>query len=198
MYRYFFLAALCLTPLAARAQDPKVCAALSEDKARLECYDLVHRKTANVTNSSKWSVREEQSKIDDSRNVFLQVASIEPVVNQYRQSEPAFLTITCRQKTTDLFISFAGHFMSDLNGSGRVTTRVDKLPAKAISMRESNDHKALGLWDGGSSIPFIKTLLTGDVLYVRAVPYSASAVEIEFPISGIADAIKPLREACKW
>ncbi|KFG68716.1 type VI secretion system-associated protein TagO [Microvirga sp. BSC39] len=198
MYRCFFLAAVCLTPLAAHAQDPKVCAALSDDKARLECYDLAHRKTANVTSASKWQVREDKSRLDDSKEVFLSVLSAEPVRGKYGKEKYGSLHIACREKATNIYFVFGDHFMSSLQGAGKVNARVDTNTPKTISMIESNDHSALGLWGNRTAVPYIKDLLGGKSLYIRAVPYNESAVEMDFPIAGIEEAIKPLREACKW
>lgn len=198
MCRYILVGLLGLMPMAAYAQDPRTCAALSDDKARLECYDLAHRKTTNVTSTSQWRVVEDKSKLDDSREVSLSVLSAEMIRGKYRQPKHAALFINCREKTTDLYVVFGDHFMSDLSGGGRVNTRVDKSPARTVSMRQSNDHSALGLWDGATAIPFIKSLFGGNSLYVRATPHTESAVEMEFPIAGLEEAIKPLREACKW
>ncbi|MEZ0169949.1 type VI secretion system-associated protein TagO [Microvirga sp. TS319] len=198
MYHYFMMATLCLTPLAAHAQDPKVCAALSDDKTRLECYDLAHRKTANVANASIWQVREEKSRLDDSREVFLSVLSAEPVRGKYGQDKFGSLHITCREKATNIYFIFGDHFMSSVQGGGKVSARVDSNTPKTLSMIESNDNSALGLWGNRTAVPYIKDLFGGKSLYIRAVPFNESAIEMDFPITGIEDAIKPLREACKW
>ncbi|WP_414475903.1 type VI secretion system-associated protein TagO [Microvirga sp. M2] len=198
MHRYFLIGLLGLMPLSAYAQDPRTCAALSEDKVRLECYDLVHRKTAKVTNASKWQVVEEKSRLDDSREVALSVASVAAIRGKYGQEKYGTLVIICRERATHIYFAFGDHFMSSLGSAGRVSTRVDTNTPKTLPMRESNDHSALGLWERSSAIPFIKDLFGGKSLYVRAVPYNESAIELDFPIAGVEDAIKPLREACKW
>lgn len=196
--RYFTLLVLLVFPAVAYSQDPSRCTVLSSDKERLECYDLVFRKAPLVSNSSKWRVIEEKSKLDDSREVRLSVLSAEPVRGRFGETKNPILVLNCRERTTDLYIVFGDHFMSSLNGGGRVNTRVDRQPAKTFSMVESNDHKALGLWSGSSAIPFIKSLFGGSSLYVRATPYNESSLEMDFPIGGLEEAIKPLREACNW
>ena len=145
-----------------------------------------------------WQVTEEKSKIDDSKNVFLNLASLESIRNQYGQVARLELWISCREKKTDLYFTFGGHFMSSVNGAGALTYRVDKKAAQKKEFTESNNHQALGLWSGPTSIPFIKEMFGGSTLFVRAVPYNESAVTGDFNISGIEDAIKPLREACRW
>lgn len=68
------------------------CAGLSADAARLECYDLIFKKSVhsdpNVTladggRQTAWSVRKEISKLDDSKNVFIKVESIDTAPNRY-------------------------------------------------------------------------------------------------------------------
>ena len=145
----------------AQSPPPEICAKVSEDKARLECYDLAYRKTLNVSTTSKWKVREETSKVDDSRTVFLIVDSVEEMRGRYGKSEVAQLVMACREKDTDIYIGFGTHFMTSLNGAGKITTRVDKQPARSHSWRELNDNNALGLWTTASAVPFIKTLIGG-------------------------------------
>ncbi len=87
--------------------------------------------------------------------------------------------------------------MSDYQ-HGKITYRVDKLPAQTKRFRESNNHESLGLWSGKSAIPFLKELFGHDRLFVRATPHSESPLEASFDITGLEKAIEPLREACGW
>jgi type VI secretion system protein VasI len=87
--------------------------------------------------------------------------------------------------------------MSD-HQHGKVIYRLDEKPAGEKNMRESTDHKALGLWNGGASIPFIKQMFSHEKLLIRATPHSESPVTATFAISGLENAIKPLRENCGW
>lgn len=196
------LATLNLVHPATAQDDPEACARIHEDSARLECYDLIFRHTRSETEGTEgtgaWQVNVERSRIDDSTNVTIYVEASEPYVNRYgRQGHPT-LIIRCKENETNLYIHFAGAFMSDLRGGGRVTYRLDREDASRVSMRESNDHRALGLWSGGRAIPFIRRMLRHQTLLVRAVPHSAPAITTEFRIAGIEQAIQPLREACNW
>jgi hypothetical protein len=121
-----------------------------------------------------------------------------PVEDRYGRKAHLDLYIYCREKKTDLVILFGGHFMSSLGQGGTVTFRVDKKPAIQKSLTVSNDHSALGLWGGANSIPFIKSLFGASTLFVRATPHSHSSVSSEFNISGLQEAIVPLRRACGW
>jgi type VI secretion system protein VasI len=175
----------------AQAQDdPKACAAITLDAKRLECFDLIFKKSSATSSvpQSDWSITQEKSKIDDTTNVFASLGSVQPIRNQYGAPANLDLMIVCREKKTDLYITFGGEFMASIENYGQVTFRVDKRPAFQKNLTESTDHKALGLW-GANAIPFIKGLYGGSTLFVRATPYNESAVTGEFNISGVQDAL---------
>jgi len=189
----------CSSLAMAQEDTGTACALITDDGARLECYDLIFRKTSTaVPSNSQWDVTEEVSKIDDSKNVFMSVKSLEPNYNRFGAPETVELSIACRERKTNLWIYFGGEFMSDLDGGGEVTYRIDKSKAKKRDFSVSNDHTALGLWSGGESIAFIKELMLGEHVVIRALPMSESAVQVEFDVAGLATAIQPLRAACGW
>ena len=182
------------------ASDTDTCTAISNDERRLECYDLLFKKTVSRTTPAgkgQWSITEEKSMIDDSSKVVVSVTNSEPVQNRFGQTKTMHLIIACRENKTALWINF-DQFMSDHAGGGRVTYRIDKEKARSINMRNSNDHMALGLWSGGQSIPFIKKLKNAKSLLVRATPHSSSSITTTFPVAGIDKAIAPLSAACGW
>lgn len=186
--------------------DPNTCAAIKNDVERLECFDLIFSKSVIVNDEDKsaeavesaWHQRIDQSKIDDSKSVYLWTANVEPVSNEYGRNEPILLIIRCLENTTSMHFQFDRFFMADGQGAGRVTFRVDDREAFSLNLTESTDHRALGLWRGGVSIPFIKRIMDGDKLIVRARPYSGSFFTTSFNIAGLEEEVKPLREACHW
>ncbi|TSD87683.1 hypothetical protein FFK22_016220 [Mycobacterium sp. KBS0706] len=202
-----FLKGLFLGALAPAATDqayaasPEDCAKIAADTERLACYDLQFKASVSAVPQpaeSKWQVQEQISKIDDSKNVFLRVASSEPITDRLGQPSDLVFWIACRERKTSLWFDFGGQFMADLNGGGRVTYRLDKAAARIKSFDESNDNEALGLWNGGAAIPFIKELFGGTMLLVRATPFNESSITAELPIAGLEEAVKPLRQACSW
>lgn len=194
------LVVILLVSRANAEDDPKACTAITQDSKRLECFDLIFKKSSVTISSPKtdWVVTEEKSKIDDSTNVLLSLKSTQPIQNQYGVASYLEMSILCREKKTDFYIAFGGHFMANIESYGVVTFRVDKRPAVKKSLAKSTDHKALGLWGGANSVPFIRDLFGGSILFVRATPYNESAVSSEFNITGLQDAITPLRRACGW
>lgn len=165
--------------------------------------DKVEVETSSENNepekpSSPWRVSESTSEIDDSPRVILSVSSSDLIRDKFGRVGRGDLVLRCLENTTVLYVNFAGNFMSDHGSYGNVTYRIDDAEARTARMRESTNHESLGLWSGGASIPVIKRMFGHDTLIVRATPYNESPVTITFPISGLSEEIKPLREACHW
>ena len=143
-------------------------------------------------------MRRTQSQFDDSARVILSVLSEQPIRGRFGSPAQATLMIRCEENTSSLFVHFNDLFMSDIQGYGRVDYRVDDGRPGNVSMTASDNHQALGLWRGGRSIPFIRSLFGGERLYLRATPFNENRVEMVFPIAGLEEAIAPLRAACNW
>lgn len=190
----------------------KRCTALKIDSVRLACLDYIAK--GNLDSASEdtadsdetaspplahnnWKVGFETSKVDDTRTVVLSTQALDVSSGQYGNISRFTLLISCRENTTNFWIHFGGHFMSDYQ-HGRVTYRIDKNPAQNKRFRESNDNKYLGLGNGRAAIPFIKALFGAERLYVKATPHSESSVDAEFNISGLESVINPLRNSCHW
>ncbi|RAP39430.1 hypothetical protein BYZ73_20595 [Rhodovulum viride] len=177
------------------------CHDIADSSGRLECYDLesgyAAEPSADASALGQWVVETEVSKIDDSTNVFLTLDS-GTFTNCRYDSAPHQIGIACRENQTNVWFFFGGCYMSGIQGRGAVTYRLDKDPAATKRFIESSDNTALGLWSGSSAIPFIKGLLGHEKLFVQAVPVSESGVTAEYDITGLDEAIKPLREACNW
>jgi type VI secretion system protein VasI len=189
----------------ASAEDGSICALLEDDRKRLDCYDLLFKKpqaekpkpaepakTKTATGTGKWQLDSQLSKLDDSTNLFVSVAAIEPYDDGY-ESEYAGLTIACREGKTNLWVDF----QTSMFGNA-VIYRIDKTPAAKLKVELSSNSEALGLWTPEEAIPFAKKLLAADRLLIRAQPVGESAADFEFPVAGLAEAIKPLRKACRW
>jgi len=186
------------------------CSAITDGVKRLECFDNLassDQAEANKqasedlggqTTSDNWHTTINQSKIDDTTTVILLTPSKDEVQGRFNRTATPVLILRCLENTTSAFINFDGLFMADSGGYGRVTFRVDKTKAVTRSFSASTNHKALGLWGGGQAIPFIQNLMDGSALIVQATPHSESPVTMEFDISGLKEAIQPLRKACNW
>jgi len=181
--------------------DVERCTNIAESLKRLACYDdeagFEPEVKEEVIGTGDWRVRTETSKIDDSKTVFLSLSSEEQTNCRYKNG-PHTVYLACRENSTNLWFHFGDCFMSSIQGKGRVTYRLDSDKAATEGFRESNSNMALGLWSGSQAIPFIKKMIGHELMVVRATPFSDSTVTAEYNISGLEEAIKPLRESCNW
>ena len=194
--------------------DPASCAKLTTDATRLACYDALFGKpdtsastsaaAANdlpqptTTKPDNWMVATDKSKMTDQKNVYLAVNSDNAIPGTYGGSGPAQLTLRCQENTTSAILSVNDHFLSDIQGYGDVEYRIDKEKMHTAYMGASTDNTALGLWNGGSAIPFIRQLMGHHRLVVRVTPYNESPVEATFDISGLDAVLPDLRRTCHW
>ncbi len=191
---------------AARAEQHK-CHDITSNIDRLACYDEATGKTAAkvettatepLADKGKWRVQTEKSKFEDTKDVYLTLVSNDYMPNRFGQTSQAKLNLRCQENTTAFTIWFGGYHMADLQSYGHVDYRLDKGKASVWPMSESTSNQHLGLWSGSSSIPQIKKMLGKEELVIRATPFGENPVELTFDVSGLDEAIKPLREECGW
>lgn len=145
-----------------------------------------------------WQIRSSTSPFDDSKTVTMELYSLDEIPDRIGRSGKPKLYLRCKENTTNAFITFAGNFMADIQGYGRVRYRLDSDAAVTKRMQVSTDNEALGLWSGGTAIPFIKDMFGHETMILSATPYNQSAYTMSFDVKKLEEAIKPLREACHW
>ena len=96
----------------------------------LQCFDLVANKFQKEADSkakielsapkaqNKWDIYIEQSKIDDSTNVFVSTISLEPVSARFNRNTQPRLSLRCLENKTVAVLIFDEMFMSDIQGYG--------------------------------------------------------------------------------
>ena len=178
------------------------CHSIKSPLDRLTCYDNQTDRTIEETIQSdigkQFTVRVETSKFKDTTDVYISVRSEEAVADKYAfKRKKIQLTFRCLENTTALLL-LTDEYMSDRYQNNVVEYRIDKEKSKKKRLNVSSDGTALGLWSGGVSIPFIKTLFNKKMLAMRYTPYNDSPKTVEFNIAGLEEVIKPLRNACNW
>jgi type VI secretion system protein VasI len=178
------------------------CKSIIDDQARLACFDLAYgvRTIAPTDGPSpgKWQKSVQQSALTDEKTVVLRLSSDDEIRGQFGDTGPATLILRCLENTTSAYFLFNDHFLADIQGYGKVDYRLDQNTMRSANMDVSTDNKALGLWSGGKSIPFLKAMLGHSTMVVRATPFNESSVTVTFDISGIDGAIQELRDTCHW
>lgn len=174
------------------------CSAIKGDLERLECFDKLakNRGLAGpkvVSNpagkSGKWEVQTKVNPIDDSKTVALVLKS-DNAKSQW--GKPVVLIMRCQSNTTDLYIGWGTYLGSEAS----VLTRVGSKEARKTPWSLSTDSQAT--FFPRSPIGFIKELMETDKFVAQITPYNESPVTAVFDISGLSEAIVPLRETCSW
>lgn len=167
----------------------------AEKKQREKENELREKKRA-----AKWRESTDTNRITDTRDVYLTLQS-EPYSQKYG-THSATLTLRCQEKTTALTINI-GEYVGDDSSSvyeswKNVTLRIDDRAPVVRRMSVATNNEAVGFWNGGTSIPFIKQMIGADRLVARITPYGENPREIVFPISGLEYFVDGLRENCGW
>lgn len=191
------------TSPALSSDEGKTCAKENDAGERLLCYDgLFRSEVKNETptdDKGKWLSQSDTSKLTDSSDHYISLSSSDTIRARFGGgTKTANLTIRCMENTSSAYFVFGDQFLSDIQGYGRITYRIDDKKAETKSFIASTDHKALGLWSGESAIPFIKKLSGAKQMIVRMTPYNESPLTVTFDLRGFDAAIKPVSEACKW
>jgi type VI secretion system protein VasI len=173
------------------------CAVIDGDLARLECFDNLAKKKnldgrqvqpTTIAGKGKWKVSVDVNPIDDSKTVTL---VLDADSGKNRWGTPVFLVARCKSNTTDLYIGWNDYLGSEAD----VLTRVGDNKAVTQRWSMSTDKKASF---HRKPIPFIKEMLTSPKLVAQVTPYNESPVTAIFNTTGLKNAIKPLRETCRW
>lgn len=196
------IAALLLAAPSWGADNPKSCRFIHDDMKRLECFDaaFAQKPEPEAPPKGDWSVRTEKSDFKDTQDVFAKIDSSSGVrCNWDSTPRPITLLLRCLENTTAMMIITHCHVTSGHGGYGKVDLRVDEGSAFAREFEASTSNDTLGLWSGRRSIPVIRDrLIGGETLKVRFTPFNDSPVQAEFNITGIGEAIEPLRKSCGW
>jgi len=190
-----------VVPVCVFAQTVADCAKTEDDLDRLACYDLASGRTAKTVAQSKvsqWSLRSEKSDFKDTTDVYLSTDSADAVACGFQGSQPITLFLRCTENTTALILTTHCHVASGFYGYGKVEYRLDNQKAQKRNFDASTDNSSLGLWNGRAAISLIKSMLSAETLLVRFTPFNENPVSARFNISGLEQAIEPLRKSCKW
>jgi type VI secretion system protein VasI len=139
---------------------------------------------------SPWVVSEDRNPIDDSTTVTL-INSAKSGRSRLRQE--IALVIRCLSKRTELYINWHDYLGSD---AINVLTRVGGDAASTQRWTLSTDSQATFYPSGPT--PFIKQLIGADEFVAQVTPYNESPVIAVWDLSGLSEAIEPLRTTCNW
>ncbi|MBY5946837.1 type VI secretion protein [Photobacterium rosenbergii] len=174
-----------------------ICSTIEGDLARLECFDSLSAKhglsapqtvDTGTGDVGSWYVSKDINPVDDSQTVtlFLKADS-----GSNKWGRKVAMVMRCSQNTTDMYINWGEY----LGREARVLTRVGSNKAITENWSLSTDSKASFK---RKPIPMIKQMLGQSKFVAQITPYNESPVTAVFDISGLNNAIEPLRETCGW
>ena len=182
------------------------CSALEDKDQRLSCFDKLFPKplesSAEKVGEDKpvspdvgaWAISTNTSPLDDSKTVQATLFPKTAVGTGVGTPSP-MLIIGCKEKVTT-FVVYADIFMTE--DEPEVTLRIGKDAPITRKWRRATNYKAVGLWRGQQSIPFLKSLegRNNESLFVRV--RATDRVDAEFELGDVKAAIASVRDACKW
>ena len=152
-------------------------------------------KTATTT-VSKWRVNKETSRIDDSKNVIISLDADSSISGWPRKTHTPSLILRCKERKTEAYIATGMSPQVEHGTDGAtVTLRFDKEKATKYQTSKSTDSEALFF---GQSVGLIKKMIQHTTLLFQFIPFNSSPVMTTFDLRGLAEAVKPLKETCKW
>lgn len=175
----------------AMAADASHCLKIEDPDARLGCYDMEYGKTSSTEQTAgDWVSHTETNPLDDSSTVLLVLES-ESGTNRRRQSVK--LAIRCKSNTTDMWIIWGDYLGNDMPS---VTTRLGQEDAKTDRWSLSTNNTST--FYPGSPIGLLKEMMSETRYVAQITPYNESPITAVFNISGLEEAIGPLRKTCNW
>lgn len=179
------------------------CISIENNLDRLACYDKEHGRTPTVQRiaapAGEWTVQSQTSKLTDRTNVYLGLSSDETINCGWNRGDKITLVVRCHENTTSIYFNTGCHMTSsEYDDYGTVRYRLDDDKARSFKGDVSTNNRSLGLWSGGRSIPVIKSMFGKKQMIVQMTPFSENPFTATFNISGLQEAVDPLRKACGW
>lgn len=188
---------LFLSSLALADTDKEIakCSIIKGDLDRLQCFDNLSKSkgldkkqttATDIKDKGKWSVLIQTNPLDDSQTVSLSLEA------DSGQGKPIYFIARCQSNKTEVYISWNRFLGLD---ETQVTLRVGTNKSINSTWDISTDNKATF---HRRPIQLLKEMLSSDKILAQVTPYSENPVTASFDTKGLVNAIKPLRETCKW
>lgn len=195
----FAFSLLFAAPALAQSLDLMVanCSKIGHSDKRLDCYDrvvdqdrakrgLAPRHTSAA--GEKWLLRTRVNPLDDTETVTVSLgakrgASELGVVPR--------LVFVCESRRTKVYIGW-GEFLPQ---EPDVTTRIGNSRSTSAEWLLSTDERATF---HPNPAGFIRNLLRKDALVAQVSPKEQNRITAVFDVTGLRDALKPLRRECRW
>lgn len=155
----------------------------------LTCVGVFATDIISVDNGGRWVVMSDKDVITDKKQVVLILTASSAAGRSYDEMG---LVIKCDNDKTDMFVNWGN---PPLEGKIDITDRIDnEKPAKSDWTLSNNGTMTFKK----DPIPFLKRLLKAKKYSARIAPSNDVPITVIFETEGLDNAIKELREACRW
>ena len=154
-----------------------------------EIYATARSEPTWTAGPANWYVSTEVPALDDSQTAVIARDADNEITGWLSKSRP-ILYIRCKRNVIESYI-YTGQQVE--LGAARI--RFDKEGLISPDMSKSTSGDSL-FFEQGKEI--ITQMLAHNAMVVGFWPYKAGFVETTFNLRGLSDAIKPVRDACKW
>jgi len=196
------LASLWPASLAGQANLPQEiarCAAIASDLERLVCFDALAQaqgldrppsRAVPMADVGAWQIRDHVNPLDDTRAVDLALVAASGAAADGR---PVILNLRCQSGETEAYINWR----SPLGSGAQVATRIGAGDVTRRSWLTSSNQQAT-FYPKNDAVTFIRALMTADTFVAQVAPSAGDPLTAVFHTAGLDNAVRPLREACRW
>jgi len=178
------------------------CANHADDTDRLRCFNTLsfdvdaHSPTSNQKSDwITWSLYQQISPIDSNLTVNIHIDATKKL---YKIDSLPQLWIWCDQDVTSIYFDYNYTLFNEGDYIWNIGVRIDDGDLEWWELKVSSTQDSVGLWDGRSSIPFIRKLISANRLLVALSPEGLGEQISIFPLNGLHNAISPIQSACHW
>jgi|TARA_B100001971_G_C18063614_1_gene469307 type VI secretion system protein VasI len=171
------------------------CASIVGDLERLECYDQLakannlfgsQKVSTNLEGTGDWDIKHDVNPIDDSETVTLTLYASSGT--DYLGNK-VYLIIRCKSSEIELYIGWRSY----LGSIAIVLTRVGTEKAETKSWSISTNSQSTFSTE---PTELINRMINNQKFVAQVTPYNSNPITAIFNISGIENAIKPIKDIC--
>lgn len=175
--------------------EGKACSQLLNQTERLECFDKVFSFSGKSKIFPKsWSLRTTKNAMTDGRDVIVSKRSMNLVKNRFGTSQTkALLSLRCTENRKEFVVSF-DTYLSAKNVF--VQTRIDDGEVQDGKWDATSNGKAFYTVHEAFLDKFMPQLYGHKKLLFKVYPFADNPFTVQFDITDIQEAYKPVLEAC--
>ncbi len=181
----------------------KICDAIKTRPSRDKCFYALQDQLSDAAPNTlantvlKWRGNKESSRVDGRSNAVISLDADASIFGRPAKTNTASLILRCEERNTAVYVvtgMFPQNYKYGPDG-GVVTIRFDKEKSIRHHVLPSTDENAIRLEKG---VWLIKKMIQHNTMFLTFSPFNSSPAMATFDLRGLAEAVKPLKDTCKW